>query len=55
MGQISLARIGCYGLWPVRGEHQNFGEFWFGDAAERLTAYICTFRLAEDRPDRPLG
>jgi hypothetical protein len=26
----------------VRGERQNFGEFWFGDAAERLTAYICT-------------
>ena len=27
----------------------------FGDAAERLTACICTFRVAEDRPDRPLG
>ena len=37
---LSLARIGSYSLWPVRGEHQ---EFWFGDAAERLAAFAYTF------------
>ena len=34
---VSLAQIGYYILWPVRGE-----EFWFGDMAERLTAYTYT-------------
>ena len=47
---LSLARIGCYILWPVRREHQNFQEFWFGDAAERLTAYVCTSLIGAHGP-----